>query len=191
MLLRNSISNTKKFFRRTLNNFKSFFSSGYHRLPKTSPHHHFPYSSPSPLILMDTHQSNSELEKLNTHQWDSSEKEKAERRSQEKEEYYHRSPVQKKKMKQIDKRDNERNMISHQKGRHEESPVRNLMVERRLRELEMLDMGNVEYVLDIEEVLHYYSRLTCPAYLEIVDNFFMQIYSEFFASVSKLPPPNQ
>ena len=46
------------------------------------------------------------------------------------------------------------------------------MVEQKLRELEMLDMNNVEYVLDIEEVLHYYSRLTCPAYLEIVDKFF-------------------
>ena len=58
------------------------------------------------------------------------------------------------------------------------------MVEQKLREVEMLDMNNVEYVLDIEEVLHYYSRLTCPAYLEIVDKFFLEMYSELFGSSS-------
>ncbi|XP_054787825.1 uncharacterized protein LOC129293752 [Prosopis cineraria] len=187
MLLRNSVSNTKKFFRRTLQNFKSFFSTGYERLPK---------SSPSPLIHMNTlHQSHHpELEKLNAHhQWDS-EKKNAERRQEmeDEDEEYHESPLLKKEKKMMKQRDNERNMISHQKGRQEDSPVRNYMVERKLRELEMLDMGNVEYVLDIEEVLHYYSRLTCPAYLEIVDNFFMQMYSEFLSPVSsKLPLPNQ
>lgn len=124
-----------------------------------------------------------------------------ERRSQEKEYYHdhHQSPIQKKnknKMKQIEKRDNERKnmmMISHRKGRHEDSDsrVRNCLVERKLRELEMMDMGDVEYVLDIEEVLHYYSKLTCPAYLEIVDDFFMQMYSELFVPLHKSPFPNQ
>lgn len=52
------------------------------------------------------------------------------------------------------------------------------LVTRKLRELEMMDVSNVEHVLDIEEVLHYYSRLTCPAYLDIVDKFFMEMYSE-------------
>ncbi|KAJ1393511.1 hypothetical protein SESBI_34874 [Sesbania bispinosa] len=69
------------------------------------------------------------------------------------------------------------------------------MVEKKLRELEMLDMSNVDYVLDIEEVLHYYSRLTCPAYLEIVDKFFMEMYSEFFdgpgkPAISRTPSVN-
>ncbi|KAK4283749.1 hypothetical protein QN277_000669 [Acacia crassicarpa] len=187
MLLTNSISNTKKFFRRTFQSFKSLFSTEYQRLPKTS----------SPLII-HTHP---ELEKLKTHQWDSQkDQNKTERRrSQENKEHFHQSPVQNKKMKmkQTEKTDNgKRNvMISNKKGRHEDSDsdsiVRNSMIEKKLRELEKLDIGNVEYVLDIEEVLHYYSRLTCPAYLEIVDNFFMQMYSEFFAPISKLPLPNQ
>ncbi|THF98523.1 hypothetical protein TEA_001166 [Camellia sinensis var. sinensis] len=41
----------------------------------------------------------------------------------------------------------------------------------------MVDKSNIEHVLDIEEVLHYYSRLTCPAYVDIVDKFFMDIWT--------------
>ncbi|KAK7398943.1 hypothetical protein VNO78_10117 [Psophocarpus tetragonolobus] len=56
-------------------------------------------------------------------------------------------------------------------------------VEKKLRELLKLNMSDVDHVLDIEEVLHYYSRLTCPLYLEIVDKLFMQLYSEFFPAL--------
>nr|GMC77534.1 uncharacterized protein LOC109240137 [Ipomoea batatas] len=54
----------------------------------------------------------------------------------------------------------------------------------KMEELEMMDMEDVDQVLDIEEVLHYYSRLNCPLYLDIVDTFFMDMYTEF-----SLPPP--
>ena len=47
----------------------------------------------------------------------------------------------------------------------------------------MMDIINVDHVLDIE-VLYYYSRLTCPAYLDIVDKFFMDMYAEFFGTTS-------
>ncbi|XP_042475705.1 uncharacterized protein LOC122057610 [Macadamia integrifolia] len=60
-----------------------------------------------------------------------------------------------------------------------------LVVVQKLKELEMMDASDMEHVLDIEEVLHYYSRLTCPAYLDIVEKFFMDMYSEFF-----LPQPS-
>ncbi|KAG8656906.1 hypothetical protein MANES_03G020800v8, partial [Manihot esculenta] len=53
------------------------------------------------------------------------------------------------------------------------------LVEQQLKELELMDISNVDHVLDIEEILHYYSRLTCPAYLDIVDKFLMDIYAEF------------
>ncbi|KAI5556865.1 hypothetical protein BDE02_18G063600 [Populus trichocarpa] len=62
---------------------------------------------------------------------------------------------------------------------------RSFLVAQKLKELEMMDVSNVEHVLDVEEVLHYYSRLTCPAYLDIVDKFFMDMYAEFIA-----PPAN-
>ncbi|KAK6912068.1 hypothetical protein RJ641_024161 [Dillenia turbinata] len=56
------------------------------------------------------------------------------------------------------------------------------LLAQKIKELEMMDVGNMDHVLDVEEVLHYYSRLTCPAYLDIVDKFFLDMYSELFVS---------
>ena len=51
---------------------------------------------------------------------------------------------------------------------------------QKMKELEMMnDAGDVDHMLDIEEVLHYYSHLTSPIYLDIVDKFFMDMYHEF------------
>ncbi|KAK7271298.1 hypothetical protein RJT34_27078 [Clitoria ternatea] len=217
MLLRSSISSTKKFFQKTIKNFKSFFSPGYQRLPKASPHN--PFSA----MELNSNTSYQDTDKLYTDfsdQWES-EKEKTMRRikkkdspisssqtKQENNEVYHngsyislsktKSPSQKKnkvvKNEECDNGNNKRG-LTIQKGRPQQdsssSPFisigmkehRYCMVEQKLRELEMLDMNNVEYILDIEEVLHYYSRLTCPAYVEIVDKFFMEMYSELFGAV--------
>ncbi|XP_009784188.1 uncharacterized protein [Nicotiana sylvestris] len=57
---------------------------------------------------------------------------------------------------------------------------RSYLVAQKLRELKMLEKNNEEHGRDIEEVLYYYSRLTCPTYVEIVDKFFMEMYSELF-----------
>ncbi|KAJ8769503.1 hypothetical protein K2173_004248 [Erythroxylum novogranatense] len=57
-------------------------------------------------------------------------------------------------------------------------------VAQKLKEMEMMDLSNVDHILDIEEVLHYYSRITCTAYLDIIDNFFKDMCAEFFG-----PPP--
>lgn len=50
---------------------------------------------------------------------------------------------------------------------------------KRMKEFEMVDTGDVEQVLDVEEALHYYSRLKSPVYLDIVDKFFLDMYSDF------------
>ncbi|XP_044485803.1 uncharacterized protein LOC123211260 [Mangifera indica] len=50
---------------------------------------------------------------------------------------------------------------------------------QKMKQLDMMDAGDVEHELDIEEALHYYSRLRSPAYLDIVDRFFTDMYSEF------------
>lgn len=63
----------------------------------------------------------------------------------------------------------------YQESRREE---RSYLVAQKLKDLKMLENYKDEHALDIEQVLYYYSRLTCPAYVEIVDNFFMQMYSE-------------
>ncbi|KAI4387408.1 hypothetical protein MLD38_005245 [Melastoma candidum] len=59
-----------------------------------------------------------------------------------------------------------------------------LELARKMKEMEMADAGDMEQVLDIEEALHYYSRLKSPVYMEIVDRFFMDMYDDFSAPPS-------
>lgn len=90
---------------------------------------------------------------------------------------------------EMKRRKDDMKMISVHEGRRGEKTSccedmeeeRSYLIAQKLRELEMMDVGNVDHVLDIEEVLHYYSRLTCPAYLDMVEKFFMDICSEFFS----------
>nr|GEY65899.1 hypothetical protein [Tanacetum cinerariifolium] len=72
------------------------------------------------------------------------------------------------------------NSQEQKKKDEEESSSSKCLVTRKLKELEMMDRNNVDLVLDIEEVLHYYSRLTCPVYREIMDKFFVEMYSGTF-----------
>ncbi|KAE9600305.1 hypothetical protein Lal_00046320 [Lupinus albus] len=193
MLLRS----TKKFFQKTVKNFKSFFSPSYYeRLPKSPLHNnHFSYSVAATSVKkMDNNYQ--ELENFYTEQWDSEKEKEAKRRNkkkaallssprQQKSEVYNGSSFisfsnAHKKKDQVEKSEecdnqNKKRSLTHQR--------RFYMVEEKLREMEMLDMSNVDHVLDIEEILHYYSKLTSPVYLEIVDRFFMQMYSEFFGPV--------
>lgn len=222
MMLRSSIASTKKFFHRTFENFKSFFSPGYQRLPKTPPHDHFTFSMTAASI-MDAHNNNNptyeDLEKFYanfTEQWDSQKhkprggsKKKPVMSAPAKQEtqvydgnFVCSSPLQKmnpvEKREEIDDHQNNKRIITHHEGKRQDStPVssvqvmseeRNCIVEKKLRELEMLDKGNVDHVMDIEEVLHYYSKLTCPAYLEILEKFFTEMYSEFFCQASPATP---
>ncbi|EEF48259.1 uncharacterized protein LOC8268850 [Ricinus communis] len=216
MLLRNSISNTKKFFQRTLQNFKSFFSTDpYQRIPKTSPYNnHYPNHSTTPLgtdmnIVQTSFNNNKDLDKFYndfSDRWDTdnSIKGKAMKRRNKKlmrppspEAKQEKDSINGSFMKlskanadhQIQRREDYSYKNGKVKGfnRFQESKrdeERSFLVAQKLKELEMMDMSNVDHVLDIEEVLHYYSRLTCPAYLEIVDKFFMDMYAEFFGPPS-------
>lgn len=166
MLLRSSITTTKKFFKSTLKNFKSFFSSGYQKLPKsTSPYNHLSYCEATNHV-MDTNidNNNGNYTKLSNA---SPSKEKN----------------QVKKREVFDKKNNEKRMTLQGEKQKDSSFIskdmrerRYCMVEEKLRELKMLDISNVDYVMDIEEVLYFYSRITSPTYLEIVDRFFMEMY---------------
>ncbi|EXB79935.1 hypothetical protein L484_002189 [Morus notabilis] len=219
MLLRNSISNTRKFFQRTLGSLKSFFSGGsYQKLPKSP--------VPNSIISYNTTNVTSALD-MNI-QWGSGDIDpKSSKRinktkimfpstqgdhdKQDGDDYRDlvqrrnkfsvlnssamtTSPVKKKKIKKNENMMERRHdqaypskvvIVKRKEDCSEEGNTRNFaLLEKRLKELEMLDLSNVDHVLDIEEVLHYYSRLTCPAYLEIVDTFFMEIFAEFFGSNS-------
>lgn len=54
-----------------------------------------------------------------------------------------------------------------------------LVLAQKMKDMEMIDTDDMEHVLDVEEALHYYSRLTSPLYVEIVDKFFTDMYTEF------------
>uniref|UniRef100_A0A7N0UWP2 OVATE domain-containing protein n=1 Tax=Kalanchoe fedtschenkoi TaxID=63787 RepID=A0A7N0UWP2_KALFE len=54
-------------------------------------------------------------------------------------------------------------------------------LESKMRELEKMDTDDVEHFLDIQEVLHYYSRLKTPVYVDIVDKFFAHISSDIYS----------
>ena len=216
MLLKTSFSNTKKFFQRTLQSFKSFLSGGYQRLPKTPPFN--PFSCGGGGSHFNVHPSYGELDKLYTDftdQWDSG-KGKARKRSKKKtataspaiktqeKDIYSGSFMKFAKVKTVNNNEMERRVHDtkrrsvHEGKRGEEhsscpgmEEERSYLVAQKLRELEMMDVGNVDHVLDIEEVLHYYSRLTCPPYLDMVDKFFMNIFSEFFSPTASAGSPSK
>ncbi|XP_059636735.1 uncharacterized protein LOC132278853 [Cornus florida] len=205
MLLRTSLSNTKKFFQNTINNIKSFLSDGYQRLPKAPPFN--PFSCSRGFDDMRFSQSYNELDKFYTeftNHWDRT-KHKPKKRSKKKllspvsnpkkalfpenlRKFSKARPVMKnyaeenredqKKKKLIVYEGSREEYLSCTKGVEEK---RSCLVTQKLKELEMMDKSNVEHVLDIEEVLHYYSRLTSPVYLDIVDKFFMDMYAELFS----------
>ncbi|GMP59895.1 hypothetical protein CsSME_00022981 [Camellia sinensis var. sinensis] len=198
MMLRASISNTKKFFQKTLKSFKSFLSSDYQRLPKSPPFNPFPT------------QSNQELDKFYidfTDRWDSdNDKAKAKKRKKKKEKEMNlpransekevfsgsltkiaKSGSKKNREEEmVEEKDKNKRLVCEGKRKEEyltscsngKKEVRTCLVAQKIKELEMVDKSNIEHVLDIEEVLHYYSRLTCPAYVDIVDKFFMDMYAE-------------
>ena len=206
MLLKTSFSYTKKFFQRTLQSFKSLLSGGYQRLPKTPPCN--PFSCGGGGAHVNVHPSYGELDKLYAEfadQW-SYGKDNSRRRSKKKttagspakmtneEEIYSGSFMKFAKSRKVNDNEIERREDGMRRRRVREGKrgeeksccegmeeERSHLVPEKLRELEMMDMGNVDHVLDIEEVLHYYSRLTCPTYLDMVDKFFMDMCSEFFS----------
>ena len=220
LLMRNSFSNTKKFFQRTLGGLKSFFTGGsYQKLPKSPDHRRNPFSGSTSTTVTT-------VDVINIHQWDSASCTKkkiitSKSTKEDKSDGDHIStattnPVEKKKndhqaypMRKVmimnnnkrveDYNNNNNNNYKDELRSNDEGIRKNkcCLVEEKLKELEMLDVSNVDHVLDIEEVLHYYSRLTCPAYLEIIDKFFMDMFAELLASStparrvsSSLRPPS-
>ncbi|KAL9224044.1 hypothetical protein vseg_000118 [Gypsophila vaccaria] len=192
MLLRNSISNTKKFFQKTINNFKSFLSKGttYEKLPKTP-----------------------NIEELDnfyvefTHHWDAhTGKQKNDTPLKKSKKLHQPEPSSKQNPTQGQQTPRKvvlggetevneglkstKTCVNVVRGFRpsellESRSVREKKVDmfaQKLKELEMIDKGNIVHKMDVEEILHYYSRLTCPFYVEIVDKFFNEICIEFVST---------
>ncbi|XP_057466219.1 uncharacterized protein LOC130755740 [Actinidia eriantha] len=160
MLLRKAFQKTKIFFHKTLKNLKLFLFDGYQKLPTYCNN-----SSPNTQQLDQFYRDFSLLwESNNEHTKQSTsisakepmEEEDEERGSEKREIGSTREPCP---------------LIANGGG--------NYVLAQKMKEFEMMEWTDVDHVLDIEEVLHYYSRLKCPAYLDIVDKFFMDMCSEF------------
>jgi hypothetical protein len=94
------------------------------------------------------------------------------------------SPVKGNKQQGVE--EEQKNKESPQIGKEEESCSKKtnqggLVLAQKMKDLEMMETDDVEHVLDVEEALHYYSRLTSPLYVDIVDKFFRDMYTEFSA----------
>ncbi|CAI9100322.1 OLC1v1037295C1 [Oldenlandia corymbosa var. corymbosa] len=198
MILRATLSNTKKFFQKSVENFKSFLSGGYQRLPKSSPCHSFPCGGGAGGAgggsIHDHHhqvkysRTYEELGKFKTECLNDQQANKlGSRTASKKKDAFKAAEIH-----QADQsKENQRKKKIVYEGKRfyqdyarptnrmlKEKEKSTYLVAKKLKDLEMLDNGNVEHVLDIEEVLHYYSRLTLPAYVDIVDQFFTDMYSE-------------
>lgn len=159
MVLRNSISNTRKFFQKTIDNFKSFFTNNdtYHKLPKTpnntsiNNHHHH---HPNPNIIAS---SSSSIQK---------------QFQPKPRDYVTKSRAL---TQQPRRRDRDETLFSKPKVE---------LVHQKLKEMEKMMNDDIisdeEHVTDVREFLHCYSRLRYAAYLDVVEHFFMEVYSDFF-----------
>ncbi|PSR96862.1 Colossin-B like [Actinidia chinensis var. chinensis] len=167
MLLRKAFQKTRIFFHKNLKNLKSFLFGRYQKLPVYCNN-----SSPNTQQLDQFYSEFSEL-------WASNNEHTKNKNTS----ISTKEPME--------EEDEDREMGSTREGKREEPcPViadagGNYVLAQKMKELEMMELTDVDHVLDIEEVLHYYSCLKCPAYLDIVDKFFMDMYSEF-----SLPKPS-
>ncbi|GMP22298.1 hypothetical protein CsSME_00000380 [Camellia sinensis var. sinensis] len=187
MLLRNTFHKTKMFFHKTLQNLKSFLFGRYKKLPKTRPI--------NPLYGSNGNPKWQQLDQFNRNfyeQWQSDNDKVIKSKELMNEvdttngsftKFEDRNAL-KSECKVREKEEKKIGSISQGRGGEACSQTGNggeesYMLAEKMRELEMMAMNDVDHVLDIEEVLHNYLRLMCPVYLAIVDNFFVDMYSEF------------
>ncbi|XP_009611766.1 uncharacterized protein LOC107815365 [Nicotiana tabacum] len=191
MLLKKTIQKTKNFLHKTPRNLKSFLFGGHHKLPKAARHFN-PFFSGSKRI------SKSSIPELDDfyrnyyqqrHQLDHNDildrknSGKNTKKSQGIAEV-ECSESQRKIAVRFGMKDIERESRKEEEKKGREILTRStskgsLRLLQKMEELEMMDREDVDHELDIEEVLHYYSLLNSPVYVDIVDRFFLDMYTEF------------
>lgn len=186
MMLRDTIDKTKILFCVTLQNLKSFFSDRYQKFPKLPPFDTFSCGCGSCnredrqrdqfyIDFCDEWEANlgKVRERCNTTIMASEETRKEEDEKQSPSKSKQEVVAKERKIKespQIGKREEACSKKRNGKGN---------VLAQKMKDLEMMEAGDVEQVLDVEEALHYYSRLTSPVYLDLVDKFFTDTYTEY------------
>lgn len=192
MLISESIEKTKKFFQKSIVNLKSLLFEGYQKLPK--PPLLNPFSC-SICITKNHHKDLYYTEFCNA--WESDLEEAKKRRKNRVTES--KKPVNEEnasggnfmkladqgpvKNKQEERKKEEKKMGCSRMDKNVDQCSQDMNPEgyalaQKMKQLDMMDAGDMEHVLDVEEALHYYSRLRSPVYLDIVDKFFTDMYSE-------------
>ncbi|TXG69061.1 hypothetical protein EZV62_003996 [Acer yangbiense] len=206
MLLRDySIGKTKNFFQKSLVNLKSLFLRGYKKLPK--PPLVNPFSCVVATTGKTKNHQTDRFYAEFCNEWEcdleaarKKKKKKTKRTSMiiaSKEPMIHEDDASSGRFLKIEKKSpllnkqeegsnkEEKKMVSFRsdkKGDQYFSHAGNAdgyALAQKMQQLDMMDAADVEHVLDVEEALHYYSRLRSPVYLDIVDRFFVDMYSEF------------
>ncbi|KAL5975892.1 hypothetical protein ACLOJK_020220 [Asimina triloba] len=191
MLLGNSISKAKKLLNSTFQSFKNMLSGGYERLPKTPPFS-IPFCATDSNIRRSFRELDSFYEEFSGRWAAADQQSPAKKKKKKKDEATTPPPPTTKEDSEKFRKLASRRVKREVGGQKTEADMAShilrvetcSIVARRLKELERMDVNNLEHVLDIEEVLHYYSRITCPLYVDIVNHFFMEMYAEFI-----IPPP--
>ncbi|KAL0010463.1 hypothetical protein SO802_005571 [Lithocarpus litseifolius] len=192
MLLRKTIYKTKILFQKTLENFQYIFFGGYQKLSRPA--------SFSPFSRRSGKQKDHQRDQFYTNfcdEWEANLCKAKESYNnsimatidpKKEEDACGESFMKFAKQSPVDSIEEgvvkEKNKESPQIEKGEESCSKNMngacqALAQKMKDLEMMGAGDVEQVLDIEEALHYYSRLTSPVYLDIVDKFFTDMYTEF------------
>ncbi|TMX04894.1 hypothetical protein EJD97_004073 [Solanum chilense] len=161
MLLKKTFQKTNKLFFKTLHNLNSFLFKSHHKLPEVC--HFNPFFSRSNRIPNSIIQELDDYYRDFPQQWEcSNQNEVPQRKSIREESVNNTRKVQKEKMEDALLRNTSKGEVLVQK----------------MKELEMMDEEDLDQMMDIKEVLYYYSYLKCPVYLDIVDRYFMDMYNE-------------
>ncbi|PIN05904.1 hypothetical protein CDL12_21550 [Handroanthus impetiginosus] len=166
MLIKETLHRTKKFFHKTFINLKSYFNQN---LPKKPTFNAIISSSNK----IDFYEDSTDVIKMKEEQFSPKVQTKGdEQRSKSSISVADCSGLE-------DLKEEKKGSENLGRKMKESSFLAAEALAQKMKELEMMDVNDMDHVLDIEEVLHYYSRLTCPAYQEIIDKFFIDMYSEF------------
>lgn len=188
LLIKRSIHKTKNILHKKMINLKSLLVGGYQRLPRAPSFNAVPASKSITKIqqLEDLYKDINEewVPDRNDELMDMATKEEIVTKNVMSEgnvthnsliTLQHERPNEDKKMGSWPDKQKKRGGFLNDNGKER----RGYIIAEKMKELEMMGEYDIDHVLDVEEVLHHYSHLTCPAYLDIVDKFFMDMYYEF------------
>ncbi|CAO2815388.1 unnamed protein product [Amaranthus hypochondriacus] len=163
-MFKKTIQKTKKFFLKTLQNLKTFLFGTYENIPKTL--------FINPLSCNSLNQTSHHLDHIYPQFSNFNQSSDSDKDDQDHNDRAHNTRELSSSYKTIDELAKE----SETPGKIQQSSY---ILAQKMKNLEMIYVGDVDHTLDIEEALHYYSRITCPVYVEMVNKFFMDMYTDF------------